>query len=120
MPLNELPMRVNRAAYREYCRNPDLTDDEFRLLLSKSIFGAENPAAAEDLLFVTDCCFKESQWFKPPPLFTGPEGQQAEKVAVLRKRVDRLRSIAGRYEKSTMEAERDLHKIATWIVQRWN
>jgi hypothetical protein len=120
MPLNELPVRVNRVAYREYCRNPDLTDAEFRQLLSRLIFGLQNPAAAEDLLFVTDCCFKESQWFKAPPLFVGPEGQKAEKPAVLRERVDRLRSIAGRYEKSTVEAERDLHKIAAWIVQRWN
>ena len=120
MPLNELPMRVNRATYREYCRNPDLTDAEFRQLLSKSVFGAENSAATEDLLFVTDCCFKESQWFKPPPLLAGPEGQPAEKLAMLRERVERLRSVAERYEKSTTEAERDLHKIASWIVQRWN
>jgi hypothetical protein len=120
MPLNELPMRVNRAAYREYCRNPDLTEAEFRQLLSKSIFGAQNRAATEDLLFVTDCCFKESQWFKPPPLFAGPEGQQVEKLALLRKRVDQLRSIAGRYERSTMEAERDLRTIATWIVRQWD
>jgi hypothetical protein len=120
MPLNELPMRVNRIAYREYCRNPELPDAAFRSRLSEAVFGDQNSSATDDLLFLNDCCFKQSAWFKPPPLLSGPKNQKPETITQLRGHLKRLQAIAGRYEKSTNMAERELHKIAAWIVQQWN
>jgi hypothetical protein len=113
MPLNELPIRVNRLAYREYCRKPDLTDEEFRRAVSKAIFGEENSPAIDDLLFLNECCFRESTWFKPPPLLAGPKSEKDE-------RVQRLQTITTRYENSTNAAERELRRIASWIVSQRN
>jgi hypothetical protein len=118
MPLNELPMRVNRLAYREYCRNPELTGEEFRRLVSKALLGGENARATDDLLFLNECCFRESAWFKPPPLLVGSKNK-AEMRDRLRDRVERLQAIAGRYGDSTNASERELRKIASWIVQQW-
>src|SRR5947208_691705 len=51
MPLNELLMRVNRIAYREFARDPDLADDEFRRKLGAEIYAARaNPTNTADLL----------------------------------------------------------------------
>jgi hypothetical protein len=120
MPLNELPMRVNRIAYREYCKNPGLAEEEFRRLLSQAVFGAEKTTATDDLLFLNASCFRESGWFKPPPLLAGLKNQQADKQQQLRDHLERVKAIAARYEKSTNRAERELHKIASWIAAQWN
>src|SRR5688500_1209575 len=66
MPLTELPVRVNRIAYREYSRNPELSDEEFRRVLSRSLFGAEKKEAVDDALFLNRCCFEGANWFIPP------------------------------------------------------
>jgi len=121
MPLNELPIRINRIAYAEYSRNPDLSDKEFRRIVGRALFNEENPQALDDALFVRDCCFQEAEWFRAPPLLAGlknrkiPEG----KLAQLEERVERLRAIASRYQTSTNSSERQLHKIALWIAQQW-
>ena len=39
MPLNELPVRVNRMAYREWTRQPALTDSAFHEILGRELFG---------------------------------------------------------------------------------
>jgi hypothetical protein len=121
MPLNELPMRVNRIAYAEYSRNPDLSDEEFQRIMGRRLFNQENPPAIGDVFFVRDCCFQDAEWFKAPPLLAGPKSRKVseEKLVQLRERVERLRAIASRYQTSTNSSERQLHKIASWIVQQW-
>jgi hypothetical protein len=39
MPLNELLVRVNRIAYREYTKNPGLSEERFREALGQGLFG---------------------------------------------------------------------------------
>jgi len=121
MPLNELPMRVNRIAYAEYSRNPDLSDPEFRRIVGRTLFNEENPPALEDVFFVRDCCFQEAEWFRAPPLLAGRGSRKLpqEKLTQLKERVERLRTIARRYHSSTNSSERQLHKIASWIVRQW-
>ena len=38
-PYDELPMRVNRIAYREFSRNPDLKFERFKEKLGREVFG---------------------------------------------------------------------------------
>jgi hypothetical protein len=79
MPLNELPVRVNRIAFREYSRNPDLSDGEFRKVLGKTLFGSEKSEAVDDALFLNRCCFDGANWFIPPPLLAGARRQNRSK-----------------------------------------
>src|SRR6185436_15278763 len=66
MPLNELVVRVNRIAYREYTRDPGLSEPAFRDVLGKDLFGAlTNEQKVNDLLFVQECWFSGADWFTP-------------------------------------------------------
>ena len=49
-PYGELPMRVNRIAYREFSRNPALPFEVFRAILGNEVFGeAATEQAVDDL-----------------------------------------------------------------------
>ena len=55
MPLNELPVRVNRIAYREWTRQPALADRDFHQILGRELFGRNADAQKiQDVLFVQD------------------------------------------------------------------
>ena len=50
-PYDELPMRGNRIAYREFSRNPDLPFERYKEILGREMFGgASTPQAVDDLL----------------------------------------------------------------------
>jgi hypothetical protein len=119
MPLNELPVRVNRIAFREYSRNPDLSDEEFRRVLGNTLFGAKESRAIDDALFLNRCCFEGANWFIPPALLAGPAAVKPEQFEKAREKLPRLRQISARYENATNASEKELHKIATWITERW-
>ncbi len=69
MPLNELPARINRIAYREYTANPDLPENVFKARLGRELFGEQSSEQnIADVLYLLDCWFKEAAWFSPPLL----------------------------------------------------
>lgn len=128
MPLNELPVRVNRLAYREWTRQPALADEAFRDILGREFFGTNaNARKVEDLLFVQDCWFYEANWFTPPRLHRPADLQRdaerekwpAERRRSYTDRVKRLREIAQRYAGSINPGERQLHAVAAWMVRPW-
>jgi len=129
MPLNELLIRVNRIAYREYTANPGLSEDAFRAALGKEIFGARAGGQnIGDLLFLQDCWFNGAEWFTPA-LFLRPaefkrraqrEKWSTEKMQSHLGRVERLRAIAKRYEASTQSSAREMARIATLVVSKWD
>jgi hypothetical protein len=129
MPLNELLIRVNRTAYREYTLNPALSERAFQDALGKQIFG--DSASAEnvrDLLFLQDCWFNGADWFTPAPFLrpaelkhrAGREKWALDKMQSYLARVEHLRALAKRYEASTRTAEREMARIAALIVRRWD
>ena len=129
MPLNELLLRVNRIAYREYTANPELSETNFRAALGKEIFGARaSEPSIGDLLFLQSCWFNEADWFSPAPLLKPAELKRraerekwsAEKLQGYATRVERLREIAKRYDASTLSAEREMKRIAALIVAKWD
>jgi hypothetical protein len=128
LPLNELLMRVNRIAYREYARDPDLADDEFRRRLGAEIFGAQaNETNTADLSYLQESFFLEADWFRPSPLLEPQrlkeravrEKWPAERLAGYTQRVDRLRALAERYRLSSVEAEKEISRIAQLVVEAW-
>ncbi|MEO8428607.1 MAG: hypothetical protein ABI651_16015 [Verrucomicrobiota bacterium] len=69
MPFNELLVRVNRIAYREFTRNPDLPDAEFEKILgAETLSSPSDPQAIDDLLFVQESVFLDRSWWSASPL----------------------------------------------------
>jgi hypothetical protein len=83
------------------------------------LFGAEKTEAVEDALFLNQCCFEGANWFIAPTLLAGPKGAKPEPVKKAREKLPRLREISARYASAQNAGERELHKVATWIVERW-
>lgn len=129
MPLNELLVRVNRVAYREYTKNPALTDKAFRDVIGKEFFGDRaDEQKITDLLFLQDCWFSGADWFTPA-LFLRPtelkrravaEKWPADKLESYLNRVDRLRGYADLHGKSLQSSEREMARIAALIVRKWD
>ncbi len=129
MPLNELPVRLNRIAYREWTRQPALTDSAFHDILGRELFGANTDfQRIQDVLFLQDCWFHEADWFKPPKLHLPSDLKQqaarekwpAERMQPYLDRVKHLRDIERRYATATSGAERQLHDVSTWILRPWD
>ena len=127
IPYNELPVRVNRIAYREYTRNPDLPDDEFRKILGKDLFGdAAAPEAIADALELQKVFAHERTWTQPAPLMSplrvkvmNDSNQLTEqKRAVYRSALNRVREIESRY-RDKGEAFVELHRVAKWVTDLW-
>jgi hypothetical protein len=121
-------MRVNRIAYREFSRNPDLPFDRYKEILGQEIFGTSSARqAVEDLLTVQAVFATGRTWCQPSPVVS-PERVRAMKVhATLtpqksvdyRTALDRLRGIERRYREPKSDGEKELHRIARWILARW-
>jgi len=112
MPFNELLVRVNRIAYREFSRNPELSEADFKKVLAKELLN--DPNAVDDLLFLQESWVLDRSWFSASPL-TRPQTLTEEQKQRYRERVERLREIERRYRNT----EPKLHQIAECIVKKW-
>lgn len=128
MPYGELSARVNRIAYREFTRNPDLPFDEFKRRLGNKVFGADGAAAVDDLLELQRVLAVERTWRQASPV-ADPRRVRAraergalkpEDARAYRDAVGRLRGIASRHSGAGQPNRRELHRIAAWLVARWD
>ena len=79
-PYDELPMRVNRIAYREFSRNPDLPFERYKEILGRELFGAAStPQAVDDVLELQAAFNFERTWCQPSPLAC-PDRVRAMKI----------------------------------------
>jgi hypothetical protein len=128
-PYDELPMRVNRVAYREFSRDPDLSFDRYKVILGREVIGeAATPQAVDDLLELQAAFNFERTWCQPSPV-TSPDRVRAmksrgtlssQKRAEYRAALDRLRAIEMRHREPKSDAERELHRLARWALDRWD
>jgi hypothetical protein len=128
MPYRSLLARVQRFAFREFSHDPDLSFSDFQKYLGQYMFG-ESPKsqAVDDLLELQRIFTFESDWYWPSPL-VDPEffavratrlKWPAEKLALYRRNLDRLRSITITYQDSAIPAERDMSALARKVVNAW-
>lgn len=128
MPYDELPVRVNRIAYRAYCRMPDLSDEAFGTLLGRELFGSAATAeSVADALEIQRIYAAERTWCQPAPLLD-PDRVQAmreageltePRIEVYRASLNRARAIAARY-RDKGETFAGLHRAAQWIADLWS
>ena len=127
-PYGELPMRVNRIAYREFSRNPTLPFERYKTILGKEVFGeAATEQAVDDLLDIQAVFATERTWCQPSPV-ASPDRVRAmeaqgkltpQKRAEYRAALDRLRRIEGRHREPKSDGERELLRIARWVIDQW-
>ena len=127
-PYDELPMRVNRIAYREFSRNPDLSCERYKEILGREVFGsASMPHLVDDLLALQAVFATERTWCQPSPLvcpervwaMKGRGELTAAKRDQYRRDIDRLRAVETRHREPRSDGEEGLHRIARWVLDRW-
>lgn len=128
-PYAELPMRVNRLAYREFSRQPDLPFAEFKERLGRNVFGdAATPQSVEDLLELQRVFARERTWCQASPLVS-PERVRAMKergalkepqVAGYRAALERVRRMEERHRDASNAGAKELHRVAKWVLDQWS
>jgi len=126
-PYNELPIRINRIAYREYTRNPALTDTQFHEILGRELFGQSDFQAVEDALAIQEVCTNERTWWEDAPILSPDRVRDLrdsgkltdERKAALRTALARLGAIEERY-RNRGPRYTDLQRIAKWITNLWS
>ena len=122
-PYDELPMRVNRIAYREFSDNPDLSFERFKEKLGQEVFGnAATSQLVDDLLELQRC----SPWNGPGPAIAGglPLGGRAMMVQGIltsdkrdeyQATLTKPRAIDKRHQEAKSQGERQLLQIVRWV-----
>ena len=122
-------MRAARLACREFCSNPDLSDNAFEAVLGRELFGPDwQPAQVQDTLELCRVLGTDRDWSVPAPLTTPglvearrKSGRlDAKKRAFLRDQLARVRAIAARHRDATTPGGRDLARIAQWLSDQWH
>lgn len=129
MPFDELPVRVNRIAFREFSRDPELPFEEFKARLGRDVFGPGFDASwVHDLLLLNRVFFNGRTWRQPAPLASPARVRfdaAARRVtpAVLaehRATLRRVGEVADRHADAAHPARRDIHRISTWLLDQWS
>ena len=127
-PLRELPARLLRFAFCEFSKEPKLRDEEFRKRVGRRFF--DDPGASEaiaDLLFLQECINLDRVWVTSSPL-VNPEWYHLKsarekwtqaKMKGYDERRARLAEISERYDKSTNATQKEMGRIAAFIIARW-
>jgi hypothetical protein len=128
-PINVLLMRMDRLAYREFSRKPDLPFDEFRDTLSRELFqGRATSDQLDDLLFLDESFFLDRTWDSTSAI-ASPDYVRGRvelgllgpaQIAEYEKRQIRIAEIAHRYAHAGDPASAEMGRIAAWIGARWS
>jgi hypothetical protein len=127
-PMNELLIRLDRMAYREFSANPDLSMEDFKQLVSTEFFrSTASLALIEDLFFVEESFFLDRNWdsfaaiacpdYVKGKIELGRLGPA--RLEEYRTRRARIAQIAQRYNSVTDPATVQLAQTASWIIANW-
>ena len=129
MPYNALPVRVQRFAYKTFSQDPELDVAKFQERLGEHFFVSDaTPAATADLLELQRIWSFDSAWYWPTPLldpafFTAHAKRlqwPPEKLAEYDRNLDSLRAIVARNGISANATAREMTRVATMVVDRWD
>src|SRR5262249_33797697 len=100
----------------------------FKEILGREVFGpAATAQAVDDLLELQAVFAMERTWCRPSPLvcpdrvraMSDQKALTPAKRAEHRAALDRLESIEGRHRTPRSEGEKELHRIARWVLEQW-
>jgi hypothetical protein len=127
-PYEELLIRVNRIAYREFSRNPKLAYADFQTRLGREMFGGSaETGPTEDLLYLQESFFADRSWFSASPLVS-PDllGEKLrtgslsmDQLRDYQERLTRIKQIREKYARSSDKPRQEMHRIAAWITANW-
>jgi hypothetical protein len=127
-PVNELLIRLDRLAYREFSRRPELSMESFRATVSRELFsGKAATEMLDDLFFVEESFFLDRSWDSFSPIAC-PDYVKGRielgrlgpvRLAEYRERRARIGQIAQRYAGASDPGTIQLAQTATWIVTNW-
>ena len=128
-PYDELPMRVKRIAYREFSRNPDLPFEAYKEILGREVFGAASTPQAVDDSAGTPGRPQLRADVVPAVAAGEPRAGPGDGGPG---RADAARSGPStgppwigcgpsrrRHREPKSDGERELHRIARWVLDRW-
>lgn len=129
MPFDDLPPAVQRAAVREFSRDPDLSFEVFTQRLADGFFQDPKASAkAEDLLALQRIWNFEADWYWSSPLLDPEFFRQrasrlkwpAAKLSAYDGHLTRLKEIVTRCASSSHPTEAKMGLLADTVVKRWN
>jgi hypothetical protein len=128
MPYDELPIRVNRIAYREFTHDPDLPFEEFKRRLGRDVFGPDATAqGVDDVLALQKVFSRDRTWTQASPV-VDPKRVRAmqergeltpARRTELRAALGQVREIEKRHADATDPGARELCRIARWVLGQW-
>ena len=128
MPYRSLMARVQRCAFHEFSRDPQLAYEEFERRLGKHVFGADATTQnLADLIELQRIWTYESDWYWQSPLLDAAFFRQRtarlawprEKRAEYASNLQRLQQIATRYAHSAVPAEQEMAHLANFVITSW-
>jgi hypothetical protein len=130
-PYRELPVRINRLAYKAYSQDPSTSDEAFHDVLRRELFPAEDSpvddATLDDALFLHKVFAFRRTWCQAAPLADPQRVKTLQESGrlddalkgELRRQLDRVRTLQEKYaDKRGPGAE--IEKIADWLDLQWN
>ncbi len=123
-PYDEILARINRVAFREFSRDPDLAFDAFRATLGRELLGdAATASDVDDLLEIQALFNADRTWCQPSsvasPARVRAQPPAAEQRAEIRAALDRLRALAARHGDPKSDGEREMLRIIRWVLEEW-
>ena len=128
-PMNELLIRLDRMAYRDFSANPDLSMAVLKKHVAAELFpGGATEHLVEDLFFVEESFFLDRNWdsfaaiacpdYVKGKIELGRLGPA--RLEEYRSRRKRIALIAQRYQDAPEPAALQLAQTASWIIANWD
>lgn len=128
-PYRELPIRIQRSAYRIYSQNPNASEEQFRSELGREYFeGRANPQSIDDLLTIQEIFAMERTWYQPSPVVSIDRCRAlkaaglltSHKKALYLASLNKLRAIKERHATSEHETDREMCELIDWVLGQWD
>ena len=124
----ELPIVIQRIAYREFSRNPNLSMDGFKHILGSALFGEKsNPNLVEDALLLQQIFTQERTWCQPS-LVASPDRVAALKKSgaltqrqtqILSTQLEQMKNFSDKYEGTSDKVCQQIERISNWVLDQW-
>lgn len=128
-PYRELPIRVQRSAYRIFSNNPETSMPQFRSEIGREYFGIRaSDQGIDDLLAIQDIFAVERTWYQPSPIVSIDRCRSLNEAGLLTTEakhrylaaLNQLKEIFKRHEHSQGETEREMCQLVSRVLAEWD